>query len=43
MNPENEKSSPIVELGAASAVTEGGVFGFIEKDGLQATPGLSKD
>ena len=40
MDRQHDDRSELVELGAASAVTEGPVFGINEPDGLRANTGL---
>jgi len=40
----NEQEHPdVLELGAASALTEGAVFGIPEADGLRTSLGLSAE
>lgn len=40
MNNQHDDQVELVELGAASVVTEGPVFGINEPDGLRANTGL---
>lgn len=43
MEKQHEDRSELIELGAASDVTEGLVFGINEPDGLRANTGLVAD
>lgn len=43
MQREKDELPELIEMGTASADTQGGVFGITEPDGLRAVAGLSDD